>query len=285
MKIAFIGAGVMGKSMIMNLCKNGYDVQVYNRTYSKAKDCEQFGAKAFEKLDECVIDVDVVITIVGYPKDVEEVYEVIFNTCKAGTIAIDMTTSSPTLAIELARKGLSKGINVLDAPVSGGDIGAKNATLSIMVGGEQKAFDQCKPLFEAMGKNIIYMGKAGSGQHTKMANQIAIAGTVTGVSEAIAYANKVGLDSELLLSAISAGAAGSWQMANNGPKMINKDYAPGFFIKHFIKDMKLAQDEANAKGFDLPILNEVVKIYDQLAEFGLDEDGTQAIIEYYTNKR
>ena len=281
MKICWIGTGVMGASMVKNCIKNGYEANVYNRTFSKAKACEEFGAKAFENLKDALVGCDVIFTIVGYPKDVEEVYNTIFEVCPQGTIAVDMTTSAPYLAVQLAEEGKKHGIEVLDAPVSGGDTGAKNASLSIMVGGNKEAFDKVLPLFECMGKNIVYMGKAGSGQHTKMANQVAIAGTIAAVNEALAYSKAAELDPDNVLSAISAGAAGSWQMSNNGPKMLKHDDSAGFFIKHFIKDMRLAQKEASDRGLKLEVLDEVLKIYEQLSAEGCDDFGTQSIYRHF----
>ncbi len=280
-KIGFIGIGVMGKGMVINLIKNNYKVNVYNRTPEKAKQLTSIGAIFTSTIQECVRDVDYIITIVGMPSDVEEVYKDIFKYAKKGSVAIDMTTSSPTLAMDLYNKGLEKEISVLDAPVSGGDIGAQKGTLSIMVGGDKEVFNNSLPVLNAMGSNVVYMGKSGSGQHTKMANQIAIAGTIVAVNESIIYAQKMGLDQKTLLSAISNGAAGSWQMINNGPKIIDKDDKPGFFIKHFIKDMKIAKNEADEKGLDLEILNKVLKQYEELEENGYGELGTQAIYKYF----
>ncbi len=284
MKIAFIGTGVMGKSMAMHLCNAKHEVKVYNRSIQKALQCESFGAKVCESIEECVNDVEVVITIVGYPKDVKEVYSQIFKYAKEGCISIDMTTSSPSLAKELSAEGIKHQIHVLDAPVSGGDFGAKNATLSIMVGGEKTAFDQVQPLLKCMGKNIVYMGSSGSGQHTKMANQIAIAGTTVAVAEALYYGKKAGLNLDEMLNAISAGAAGSWQMSNMAPRMLNSDYEPGFFVKHFIKDMDLAQNEALGFDIELPVLNVVLSLYQELAKGGFDNDGTQVIYKYFDEK-
>ena len=280
-KIGFIGIGVMGKGMVNNLIKSNYKLNVYNRTPEKAKQLTSIGAIFTSTIQECVRDVDYIITIVGMPSDVEEVYKDIFKYAKKGSVAIDMTTSSPTLAMDLYNKGLEKEISVLDAPVSGGDIGAQKGTLSIMVGGDKEVFNNSLPVLNAMGSNVVYMGKSGSGQHTKMANQIAIAGTIVAVNESIIYAQKMGLDQKTLLSAISNGAAGSWQMINNGPKIIDKDDKPGFFIKHFIKDMKIAKNEADEKGLDLEILNKVLKQYEELEENGYGELGTQAIYKYF----
>lgn len=282
MKIAWIGVGVMGRAMALNLKKAGHSVSVYNRTLSKCEGLEGDGIKVCSTIKECVNDADAIFTIVGYPKDVEEVYLSdygIFANAKEGAYIVDMTTSSPALAKKLSEIGTK--FHVLDAPVSGGDIGAKNGTLSIMVGGEKEDFDYLTPVFEAMGKNIIYLGKAGSGQNCKACNQIAIAGTIAAAAEAMHYAESVGLDGNTVLSAISKGAAGSWQMDNNAPKMLNSDYEPGFFIKHFIKDLKIARDTMESKSEELPVLNKVLDLYENLAENGLEDEGTQAIIEYY----
>ena len=283
-KIGFVGTGVMGSSMVLNLIKHGYELSVYNRTKSKAEACIAAGAKWCDTVAECAKDKDVVITIVGFPKDVEEVYfgeNGILNAAKKGAYVIDMTTTSPMLSEKIYKAAAEKGIYALDAPVSGGDTGAKNGTLAIMVGGDKAAFDECMPVFEAMGTNIRYEGKAGNGQHVKMANQIAIAGAVSGVAEAVRYAMAMGVDVDTMLDTISNGAAGSWQMSNNGPKMAKEDYAPGFYIKHFIKDMKIAIECADAKGVTLDVLKKVCDEYVQLENDGKGELGTQAIIEYY----
>ena len=283
-KIGFVGTGVMGSSMVLNLIKHGYELSVYNRTKSKADACIAAGAKWCDTVAECAKDKDVVITIVGFPKDVEEVYfgeNGILNAAKKGAYVIDMTTTSPMLSEKIYNAAAEKGIYALDAPVSGGDTGARNGTLAIMVGGDKAAFDECIPVFEAMGTNIRYEGKAGNGQHVKMANQIAIAGAVSGVAEAVRYAMAMGVDVDTMLDTISNGAAGSWQMSNNGPKMAKEDYAPGFYIKHFIKDMKIAIECAETKGVTLDVLEQVCDEYVQLENDGKGDLGTQAIIEYY----
>lgn len=283
-KIGFVGTGVMGSSMVLNLIKHGYELSVYNRTKSKADACIAAGAKWCDTVAECAKDKDVVITIVGFPKDVEEVYfgeNGILNAAKKGAYVIDMTTTSPMLSEKIYKAAAEKGIYALDAPVSGGDTGARNGTLAIMVGGDKAAFDECMPVFEAMGTNIRYEGKAGNGQHVKMANQIAIAGAVSGVAEAVRYAIAMGVDVDTMLDTISNGAAGSWQMSNNGPKMAKEDYAPGFYIKHFIKDMKIAIECAETKGVTLDVLKQVCDEYVQLENDGKGDLGTQAIIEYY----
>ena len=283
-EIGFIGIGVMGLSMARNLMKAGFSLTVYNRTKAKAEPILQEGAKWADSPAACAQGMDAVITIVGYPKDVQEVYfgpQGVLSSAKPGAYLIDMTTTSPKLSEEIYQAAKAKGLHALDAPVSGGDTGAKNGTLAIMVGGEQADFDACLPLFEAMGKNICYEGSAGAGQRTKMANQIAIAGTVAGVSEAVAYAKAQGLDLQKMLDTIGSGAAGSWQMSNNGPKMLSGDFAPGFFIKHFIKDLKIAEEGAQQGGVCLPVMEKVLQMYCSLEADGMGDDGTQALIAYY----
>ena len=283
-KIGFIGAGVMGKSMIRNLRKNGFDVTVYSRTKEKTEDIIAEGAPWADSAGECAKGQDVVITIVGYPKDVEEVYfseNGILANAAPGAVLIDMTTSSPQLAEKIYAAAKEKGLHALDAPVSGGDSGAKAGTLSIMVGGDEDVMKSVMPVFEAMGKTIMYEGGAGCGQHTKMANQIALSGCLASVCEAITYARKAGLDTDRMFSSISTGAVSSWQLSNNGPKILKDDYAPGFFIKHYIKDMKIACEEADRNGANLPILGQVLQMFENLDEQGMGELGTQALIKYY----
>ena len=259
--IGFIGVGIMGKSMVRNLMKAGFDLHIYARTKSKVEDVVGEGAVFHESIADCVKDRDAVITIVGFPQDVEEVYfdeGNILDHVKEGVYLIDMTTTSPQLAEKIYQEGGKKGCHVLDAPVTGGDTGAKAGTLSILVGGDQADFEACMPLFEAMGTNINYQGKAGCGQHCKLANQIMIAGALSGVCEAIAYAREKGLDPDTLLRSVSAGAAGSRQLDSLGPKIVKEDFAPGFFMKHFIKDMRLALIEANMRGLSLDFLSSVI---------------------------
>ena len=246
-KIGFIGTGVMGKSMIRNLQKAGYELYIYNRTKEKATELIEEGAIWCDSPGECAKNRDVIITIVGYPKDVEEVYfgeDGILANAGRGSYLIDMTTTSPKLSQKIYEAGKKNGLHVLDAPVSGGDVGAKKGTLAIMVGGEEEDFEACQDVLAAMGTSIIYEGPAGSGQHVKMANQIAIAGAVSGVCEAIAYTKAMGVDVDKMIETIKGGAAGSWQLSNLGPKMAAGDYAPGFYIKHIIKDMRIADEEA-----------------------------------------
>ena len=282
--IGFIGAGVMGKSMIRNLMKKGFQVTVYSRTKSKAEDIIAEGALWRDSAAECAQGQDVIITIVGFPKDVEETYfgdKGIIANAKEGAVLIDMTTSSPKLAVKIYDAAKAAGKHALDAPVSGGDSGAKAGTLSIMVGGDKEIFEQVMPVFEAMGTNIIYEGAAGCGQHTKMANQIALTGCIAGVCEAITYAKKTGLDIQTMLDSISAGAAGSWQMSNMAPRMLKGDFNPGFFIKHYIKDMNIATEEGREAGADLSISEAVLAIYKDLEAKGLGNLGTQALLKHY----
>lgn len=283
-KIGFIGVGVMGASMVRNLMVAGFEVHIYTRTKSKAESVIQEGAIWHETPQDLAPLVDVLITMVGYPTDVEELYlaeDGLLTTLRSGAIAIDMTTSSPNLAKQIAEEGKALNIAVLDAPVSGGDIGAKNGTLTIMVGGEKEAFEAAEPVLNAMGQSVILQGTAGAGQHTKMVNQIAIASNMIGVTEALCYAKKAGLDPEKVLASISGGAAGSWSLSNLIPRVLQDDFAPGFFIKHFIKDMRIALDEAKQMNLELPGLALAEKMYQELADAGFAENGTQALIKHY----
>ncbi len=284
MKVAFIGIGIMGQGMVGNLLRSGHEVHIHSRTKAKAESSQAAGAIWHDTVAGCIQGAEAVVTIVGFPADVEEVYfgaEGILACAEPGTVIIDMTTTSPELAIRIWREAAQKGILALDAPVSGGEAGARDGTLAIMAGGDRKAFDRCMPLFEAMGKNIRYAGAAGAGQHTKMANQIAIAGAISGLCEAIAYARSVGLDEESMLNTIASGAAGSAQLNANGMKIVAGDFRPGFFIKHFVKDMSIAREEAQGRGLELPILNTVLGHYRALLEEGLGDEGTQALIKAY----
>ena len=272
-KIGFIGVGIMGRSMVRNLMKAGYEVHIYARTKAKVEDVISEGAVFHDSIAECVKDRDAVITIVGFPQDVEEVYfdsGNILDSASPGTYLIDMTTTSPMLAEKIFEEG---------------DTGAKEGTLSILVGGERQDYEACHPLFEAMGTNINYEGKAGSGQHCKLANQIMIAGTLSGVCagvcEALTYAKEKGLDPDTFMKSVATGAAGSRQLDLYGPKIIAGDYAPGFFMKHFIKDMKLALIEANKSGIDLGVLSQVLANCEELEAEGCGELGTQALMKFY----
>ena len=281
MKIGFIGTGVMGKGMIRNLLKHGYEVNIYNRTKAKAEVLVKDGAILKENIEELSKESDVIITIVGYPKDVEECYEKIIPSAKKGSILIDMTTSSPSLAISINEKAHKANLYSLDAPVSGGDTGARDGKLTIMVGGDKEAYDKVYDIFKAMGETINYIGSAGSGQHTKMANQIAIAGAIAGAMEALTYALKQNLDIDAVLKAITKGSAASFQLDMSSKKVLTNDFDPGFYIKHFIKDMAIAKNEASLKGLVLPVLNQVLNEYEFLKARGYGDYGTQAIYYYY----
>ena len=283
-KIGFIGVGIMGKPMVQNLMKAGFELHIFARHREKVEDVIAAGATFHDSIRACVAGCEVVITIVGYPQDVEEVYFKpgnIMDSAAPGTMLIDMTTTSPTLAEKLYAEGKARGFHVLDAPVTGGDTGAKNGTLSILVGGEKNDYDRCLPVFQAMGTNINYQGEAGCGQHAKMANQIMIAGALSGVCEALRYAKAKGLDLNVLLRSVSTGAAGSKQLDTFGPKIVTGDYAPGFFLNHFIKDMRLAEGEAEKSGLHLEVLQQVLSNYEELAAAGYGDLGTQALIKHY----
>ncbi|VEI04873.1 NAD(P)-dependent oxidoreductase [Kurthia zopfii] len=282
--IAFIGTGVMGKSIVHHLLNAQYEVHIYTRTASKADSLIDKGAIWHSTAAEAVGTADIVFTMVGYPSDVEEVYfgdTGIFSNLSKDAVVVDLTTSQPVLAKKIAQYASEHQFKALDAPVSGGDIGAQNGTLSIMVGGEKSVFDQLLPIFEVFGQNIVYQGEAGAGQHTKMCNQIAIATNMIGVAEALVYGKKAGLDLETVLKSIEAGAAGSWSLSNLGPRMMKRDQAPGFYIKHFLKDMRIALEEAELMGLHLPGLELSKKLYDELVNEGMAENGTQALIAYY----
>lgn len=280
-KIGWIGTGVMGKSMCKLLIENNYEINIYNRTKEKAQELINLGATYFNSPKEIAENSDIIFTIVGFVNDVEEVYfgeKGLFKGSKKGQIFCDMTTTSPTLSKKIYEEGKSKGIMSLDAPVSGGDIGAKNGTLSIMVGGDKEAFDELQPYFEILGKSYILEGGAGAGSHTKMANQITIAGTMGGVCEALLYAEKNNLDLDTMVNTIKSGAAGCWTLDNLAPRIIKDDLNPGFFIDHFIKDMKIALDECKKLNINLPTLQLVEQLYEKLQADNKGKLGTQALI-------
>lgn len=282
--VGFIGLGVMGKSMAGHLLKAGYEVHVYTRTKKTAEDLVSNGAAWEESVMALSQKSRVIITMVGYPSDVEQVYlgdNGILAHAGKGTLVIDMTTSSPDLAVKIYEKAHLLGIEALDAPVSGGDLGARNATLSIMAGGDKAAFDRALPLFEVMGKNIVLQGKPGSGQHTKMANQIAIAAGMVAVCESIAYAKKAGLDPETVLKSIGSGAAASWSLNNLGARMIAGNFEPGFYVKHFIKDMRIAVESSKRLGLQTPGLDLALSLYEKLAGMGHEDKGTQALFKLF----
>lgn len=282
--IGFIGTGVMGRSMAKNLLKAGYRLNVYNRTKASAQELVELGATWVETVAELAVQSQVVITMVGYPRDVEEVYlgqNGLMAHSQVGSFLVDMTTSSPLLAKKIAEAGKEKGIHILDAPVSGGDIGARDAKLVIMVGGEAEAFNEVKPIFEVMGTNILLQGSAGSGQYTKMCNQITIASNMIGVSEAMAYAQKAGLDPSRVLESIGGGAAGSWSLNNLAPRMIAGNFDPGFYVKHFIKDMNIALESAKEMGLKTPGLELAKSLYEKLVTEGEENSGTQVLFKLY----
>lgn len=283
-RIGFIGVGVMGRGMVLNLSKANYDISIYTRSKDKIRDLLNEKIKWCDNIEQCCKDKDIIMTMVGFPKDVEEVYfgeKGIINSAQPNTVLIDFTTSNPLLANKIYEQAKIKNLFSLDCPVSGGDIGAANGTLSIMAGGDREIYEQVKPILEILGTNINYVGSSGYGQHTKMANQIALAGALAGVCEAITYAKSVNLDPQTMLQCISSGAAGSWQMNNNGPKMLSNDFEPGFYIKHYIKDMKIAKDVNDANNLDLEVLNTVLKMFETIQSNGDGNLGTQAIIKYY----
>lgn len=282
--IGFIGTGVMGKSMARHLLHAGYPVIVHNRTKEKASDLIAEGAEWADSPHEIASKANVIITIIGYPKDVEEVYlgELgLVKNARENTYLIDMTTSTPSLAKRIHEEAKKKNIYTLDAPVSGGDVGARDAKLSIMVGGDEAVFKELQSIFEVLGTNIVYQGPAGAGQHTKMCNQIAIASNMIGVTEAIVYAKKAGLDPEKVLQSITSGAAGSFSLSNLAPRMIKGDFEPGFYIKHFIKDMRIALEEAEGMNMETPGLSLAETLYSHLSAKGEDESGTQALYKYW----
>lgn len=283
--IGLIGTGVMGNSMAQHILNTGFKLIVYTRSKEKAQNLLENGAKWAVSPEELAQQADVIISMVGYPKDVEEIYlgekGILKNPCRTKYV-IDMTTSTPSLAVKIYEKALDAGVKALDAPVSGGDIGAREGKLTIMAGGSKDDFEDIKSILEIFGTNIIYQGEAGAGQHTKMCNQIAIASNMIGVAEAVVYAKKAGLDPERVLKSISAGAAGSWSLSNLAPRMIKGDFAPGFYIKHFIKDMGIALEEAEKMQMDVPGLKLAKSLYEELAEAGEESSGTQAILKHWS---
>ncbi len=279
--IGWIGTGVMGASMFGHIINAGYRGVVFTRTREKAKKLIDSGVSWLENPKQVAEKSDVIITIVGFPSDVEEVYfgdQGVLNGVKKGTLLIDMTTNSPTLAVKIYEAAKDKGAYSLDAPVSGGDVGARNATLSIMVGGDEEAFDSAKPLLGLMGDKVNYQGKAGTGQHTKMSNQIVVASSMIGVCESLLYGMKAGLDPERMLASISKGAAACWTLDNLAPRILKRNFEPGFFVDHFIKDMGIVLDEAMRMNLVLPGLSLVHQLYISVKAKGLGKKGTQALM-------
>lgn len=282
--IGFIGTGVMGSSIVKHLLAADYAVTVHNRTKSKTDELIQLGAKWADSPAEVTAKSEIVFTIVGYPQDVEQTYfgeKGIFTTATQNHILVDMTTSTPTLAQKVYQEGKERGIEVLDAPVSGGDLGAKNGTLTVMVGGEESTYEKVKPIFNVFSAKVNLQGGAGSGQHTKMANQIMIAGTMMGMAELLAYANAADLDLDKVLDTVGGGSAQNWSLSNYGPRILKEDYTAGFFVKHFIKDLKIALDESEQLDLELPSTRLAKQLYEDLALNGFENDGTQAIIKLW----
>ena len=280
MKIAFIGTGVMGHSMAGHLMEAGHELVVFTRTRSKANSLLERGARWAKTPAEAADGVDMAIAIVGMPNDVEEVFLGEAGILSADTpppIIIDMTTSPPSLARRIAEAASARGLSAIDAPVSGGDVGARNGTLSIMVGGETPAVAAAMPIFELMGKTIVHQGPAGSGQHTKMVNQILIAGGMLGMCEGLRYAQMAGLDGAKVIESVGGGAAGSWSINNLGPRILERDFEPGFFIEHFLKDLTIAFEEAASMGLELKALSMAREFYELAVNEGLGRKGTQAL--------
>ncbi|HEX6272792.1 MAG TPA: NAD(P)-dependent oxidoreductase [Polyangiaceae bacterium] len=282
-KVGFIGTGIMGAPMAGHVLSAGYELWVHNRTREKAAALLARGATWCDSAAGVARACDVVVTIIGYPRDVEQVYlgeAGLVQSARSGTFLVDMTTSDPELAERIEREGRARGLACIDAPVTGGDAGARNAELSIMAGGDEAAFRALEPLFRCFGSAVL-QGPAGSGQHAKLANQIAIAGTMLGVCESLAYARRAGLDPEKLLQSISRGAAGSTLLARLGPRMLAGDFAPGFYVKHFMKDMDLALSQARGFGLDARGLALARALYGELDATGHGDAGTQSLFRWY----
>lgn len=282
--LGFIGIGVMGKSMAGHLLDAGYRVHVYTRTKASAADLTARGAIWEDSTAALASKCSCIFTMVGYPADVEEIYfgkTGLIENARAGTFLVDTTTSKPELARRITAAAEKRGLKALDAPVSGGDLGARNATLTIMVGGAAADFEAVKPVLDVMGKTVILQGGPGAGQHTKMANQIVIAGNLAGAVEALIYAESAGLDPATVLSSIGAGSAGSWQLNNLSPKMLAGDFAPGFYAKHFLKDLGIALEAAREMKLDLPLLDLVEKEFEAIKAQGLGDKGTQILYQFY----
>ncbi len=281
-RIGWIGTGVMGGSMCRRLIEAGYSATVYNRTAAKTAPLVELGATAVDGPAAVAAASDVVFSIVGTPEDVRSVLladDGALSEMASGNVLVDMTTSQPALAVEIAEAAAPQGVMAIDAPVSGGDIGARNGTLSIMIGGDEQAVNDLAPLWEIMGKTWVRQGGPGAGQHTKMVNQTLVAGIMISVCEALIYAHRAGLDLETVLQSVAPGAAGSWTLSNLGPRMIAGNFEPGFFIEHFLKDMGIALEEAERMGLQMPGLELAKELYDRAAEEGHAKDGTHALVK------
>ena len=282
--IGWIGTGVMGVSMAKHLMAAGQPLVIHTRTRARAEPLLAAGAQWAESPLAVAERAEIVCSMVGYPEDVEVTHlgpQGTLSAAKAPALLIDFTTSSPALAQRIAERGAALGTQAIDAPVSGGDIGARNATLSIMCGGTEAAFQAARPVLDLLGKTVVLQGPAGAGQHTKMVNQLLIAGTMLGMAEALSYAKKAGLNPETVLASVGGGAAASWSLTNLAPRILKSDFAPGFFIEHFLKDLRIALDEARALGLDLPCATAAERTYRALAEAGYARAGTQAIVHAY----
>jgi 3-hydroxyisobutyrate dehydrogenase len=280
-RIGWIGTGVMGSSMCGHLIAAGYAATVFNRTPGKTQALLEKGAKLAQSPRAVAAASDVVFTIVGYPQDVREVTlgpDGTLAGARAGSVLVDMTTSEPSLAVEIDQAARAEQVHAVDAPVSGGDVGAREARLSIMIGGEKDVVDALRPLFEVMGKTIVYQGPAGAGQHTKMVNQVLIATNMIGVCEGLLYAYKAGLDLDRVLQSVGSGAAGSWSLNNLGTRMIAGNFEPGFFVEHFLKDMRIALDESRRMNLSLPGLALAEQLYRAVAAQGYARKGTHALM-------
>ena len=279
-KIGWIGTGLMGNPMAKHLMNAGYKLNVYNRTKQKAEDLVGMGATWYDTPADIAANSDVIVTMIGFPKDVEECYfggQGIFQKIKKGAVLIDMTTTKPSLAVKISSEAEKAGAEFIDAPVSGGQVGAVNATLSIMVGGKKEVVDSVLPLLQVMGKNIVHQGKAGAGQHTKMCNQVTIAGTMIGVCEGLIYGVKAGLDLNTMLESIAKGAAACWTLDVLAPKVVKGDFAPGFSVDNFVKDLTIALEEAEAMRLSLPGLALVKQLYLSIQAMGKGSSGTQVL--------
>jgi 3-hydroxyisobutyrate dehydrogenase len=290
LRIGFVGTGIMGRSMAGHLLAAGQELHVHNRTREKAEPLVAQGARWHDAPGSLAAASDVVITMLGMPADVEEVYfgggtvaagQGILDRSRPGTLLIDMTTSSPTLAARIAATAAARGLDALDAPVSGGDVGARNAALVIMVGGTAAAFERARPLFARIGKSSTLLGPAGAGQRCKLANQVAVAVGMVAWCEALAHARAGGLDPALVQQVISGGAAGSWALTNLAPRAIAGDFAPGFLVRHLVKDIRLARESAEETGIELPGLATAERLYETLMAGGWGDEGTQALLRLY----
>lgn len=280
-RVGWIGTGVMGGSMAGHLLRGGFAVTVTTRTRERADDLVSAGATWADTPAEVAASSDIVFSMVGYPSDVREVLlgpTGALSGARSGSVLVDMTTSEPALAVEVASAAATTGVHVLDAPVSGGDVGARNGTLTIMVGGRADVVEAVRPLFALMGANVVHQGDHGAGQHTKLVNQILIASTMVGLAEGLAYAHRVGLDVGQVLASVANGAAGSWSLTNLAPRITGDDFAPGFFVDHFVKDLGIALAEAKRARLALPGLALATQLYVALQGQGRGRDGTQSVV-------